>query len=56
MVVFDGKGGSTRRKKMYKGYKHGRKGLTKVNRLAGYEDLEDQQQSMKNQFVKALDV
>tara|TARA_R110001583_G_scaffold55991_2_gene169700 strand:+ start:2356 stop:3396 length:1041 start_codon:yes stop_codon:yes gene_type:complete len=54
LVVFDGKGGSTRRKKMYKGYKHGRKGLTKVNRLAGYEDLEDQQQSMKNQFVSVI--
>ena len=50
LVVFDGKGGSQRRKKMYKGYKEGRTGLTKVNRLAGYEDLEDQQQSMKNQF------
>mgnify|MGYP003148222731 FL=1 len=50
LVVFDGKGGSHRRKKMYKGYKEGRTGLTKVNRLAGYEDLEDQQQSMKNQF------
>jgi len=49
-VVFDGKGGSHRRKKMYSGYKDGRTGLTKVNRLAGYEDLEDQQQSMRNQF------
>jgi len=50
LVVFDGKGGSHRRKKMYSGYKDGRTGLTKVNRLAGYEDLEDQQQSMRNQF------
>lgn len=49
-MVFDGKGGSTRRKKMYKGYKEGRTGMTKVNRLAGYEDLEDQRESMKNQF------
>ena len=49
-VVFDGKGGSQRRKKMYKGYKEGRTGLTKVNRLAGYEDLEDQQVSMRKQF------
>ena len=28
---------------MYSGYKEGRTGLTKVNRLVGYEDLEDQQ-------------
>jgi len=50
LVVFDGKGGSHRRKKMYKGYKEGRTGLTKVNRLVGYEDLEDQQESMRKQF------
>ena len=50
LVVFDGKGGSHRRKKMYKGYKEGRTGLTKVNRLVGYEDLEDQQESMKRNF------
>lgn len=50
LVVFDGKGGSHRRKKMYSGYKEGRTGLTKVNRLAGYEDLEDQSKSMRNQF------
>lgn len=50
LVVFDGKGGSHRRKKMYSGYKEGRTGLTKVNRLAGYEDLEDQQKSMAKQF------
>jgi len=59
LVVFDGKGGSHRRKKMYSGYKEGRTGLTKVNRLAGYEDLEDQQKSMRNQFntlIKYLDL
>lgn len=59
LVVFDGKGGSHRRKKMYSGYKDGRTGLTKLNRLAGYEDLENQQESMKNQFstlIKYLDL
>lgn len=50
LVVFDGKGGSHRRKKMYSGYKEGRTGLTKVNRLVGYEDLEDQAESMKKNF------
>jgi len=50
LVVFDGKGGSHRRKKLWKGYKEGRTGLTKVNRLAGYEDLEDQAESMKRNF------
>ncbi len=59
LVVFDGKGDSHRRKKMYKGYKEGRTGLTKVNRLVGYEDLEDQQESMRKQFgllIKYLDL
>src|SRR6056300_1619458 len=58
LVVFDGKGGSHRRKKMWKGYKEGRTGLTKVNRLVGYEDLEDQAESMKRNFttlIKYLD-
>jgi DNA polymerase-1 len=59
LVVFDGKGGSHRRKKMWKGYKEGRTGLTKVNRLVGYEDLEDQAESMKRNFntlIKYLDL
>ena len=55
VIVFDGKGGSNRRKSVYKGYKEGRTGLTKINRLAGYEDLEDQQESMRNQFTRLIE-
>ena len=55
VIVFDGKGGSNRRKQVYKGYKEGRTGLTKLNRLAGYEDLEDQQVSMRNQFTRLIE-
>lgn len=55
VIVFDGKGGSNRRKQVYKGYKEGRTGLTKINRLAGYEDLEDQQVSMRNQFTRLIE-
>ncbi len=55
VIVFDGKGGSNRRKSVYKGYKEGRTGLTKLNRLAGYEDLEDQQVSMRNQFKRLIE-
>ena len=55
VIVFDGKGGSNRRKSMYKGYKEGRTGLTKINRLAGYEDLEDQSESMRKQFTRLIE-
>lgn len=55
VIVFDGKGGSNRRKSVYKGYKEGRTGLTKVNRLAGYEDLEDQSLSMRKQFARLIE-
>tara|TARA_B110000285_G_scaffold114731_1_gene130044 strand:- start:2765 stop:3814 length:1050 start_codon:yes stop_codon:yes gene_type:complete len=55
VIVFDGKGGSNRRKSVYKAYKEGRTGLTKINRLAGYEDLEDQQESMRNQFSRIIE-
>ena len=55
IVVFDGKGGSNRRKQIHKGYKQGRKGLTKLNRLAGYEDLEDQEVSMRKQFGRLIE-
>ncbi len=52
IIVFDGKGGSHRRKKMYSDYKGGRTGLTRLNRLQGYEDIEDQQESMRKQFIR----
>jgi DNA polymerase I len=55
VIVFDGKGGSNRRKSVYKGYKEGRTGLTKVNRLVGYEDLEDQSISMRKQFARLIE-
>ena len=55
VIVFDGKGGSNRRKSVYKQYKEGRTGLTKINRLAGYEDLEDQSVSMRKQFARLIE-
>lgn len=55
VIVFDGKGGSNRRKSVYKEYKEGRTGLTKLNRLAGYEDLEDQSASMRKQFSRLIE-
>lgn len=55
LMVFDGKGGSAKRKKIFPDYKAGRSGITKLNRLAGYEDLEDQDKSMKHQFATVVE-
>ena len=53
IVVFDGKGGSNSRKKIYSGYKAGReKNKLRVNRQ--YADMmneEDERESMKRQYV-----
>lgn len=53
IIVFDGKGGSTKRKKTLGSYKAGRKNKKlRVNRQ--YEDMmtdEDEKESMKRQFV-----
>ena len=53
IIVFDGKGGSVKRKKQFSGYKANRdKNKLRVNRA--YSDLmndEDERESMKRQFV-----
>lgn len=60
IVVFDGSGGSTRRRKIYPEYKNKRKNRIRVNRM--YEDISTpdlEQKSMKDQlmkFVKYLDL
>ena len=58
IVVFDGKGGSQKRKKRFSGYKSERsKNKLRVNRQ--YADLmneEDERESMKRQFVWLADI
>jgi len=55
VVVFDGKGGSVRRKKMYSNYKANRAVKTKFNRHEEFASLEDESASMKHQFSRVIE-
>jgi DNA polymerase-1 len=52
VVVFDGKGGSHRRRKIFDNYKERRAIKSRLNRAVGFEDLADEQASMKFQMVR----
>ena len=54
IIIFDGKGGSARRKKMYSGYKEGRTGLSRFNRRddVGDQTVEQEMASMREQMGK----
>ena len=55
VVVFDGTGGSQRRRKLYPDYKSNRKNKTKMNRFDEFADLVDEQASMKSQFRRIIE-
>lgn len=54
IIVFDGKGGSSRRRKMHSGYKEGRAMSTRFNRLEdlGEQTVEQELESMRLQMGK----
>ena len=54
VVVFDGKGGSRRRKDIYPEYKANRANKTAFNRYQEFASLEDEQDSMKRQFGRLI--
>jgi DNA polymerase-1 len=54
VVVFDGKGGSHRRRKIYSNYKEGRATKSRLNRIVGFEDIDDEQRSMKHQMFRVF--
>ena len=54
VIVFDGKGGSVRRKRMYPNYKANRANKTAFNRYKEFTSLEDEQQSMKRQYGRMI--
>jgi len=54
VIVFDGKGGSQRRRKLYSGYKDNKKPSSKPRRAIGFENIVDEQQSMKWQLMRLI--
>jgi DNA polymerase-1 len=52
IVVFDGKGGSYRRKQIYSNYKEKRSMKSRLNRIVGFEGIEDEQASIKHQMFR----
>lgn len=54
VVVFDGKGGSYRRRQMYSNYKERRAIKSKLNRAVGFENSDDEQASMRYQLIRVI--
>ena len=54
IIVFDGKGGSRRRKDIYPEYKANRANKTAFNRYQEFASLEDEQDRMKRQFGRVI--
>jgi len=55
VIIFDGPGGSARRRALYKEYKQNRKTSVRVNRI--YEDiadLSDEEENMKRQIMRSV--
>lgn len=56
IILFDTKGGSNRRKKIFKDYKGNRNSTPKVfNRINEFKDLIDEEESMKHQFKRVIE-
>jgi len=55
IIVFDGKGGSRRRKDIYPDYKANRANKTAFNRHKEFNSLEDEQASMRRQYSRLVE-
>ena len=51
ILVFDGRGGSQRRRKLYPDYKENRKTRTRLNRTYDFKSLDEEEKAMKNQLL-----
>lgn len=52
VVVFDGKGGSYRRRQIYPNYKERRAVNTRLNRIVGFDDIENENMSIRHQLFR----
>ena len=55
IIVFDGKGGSSRRRKMFPGYKNNRKPTLRKNRVGLYSANTDEKRNMIIQFQRIIE-
>jgi len=55
IIVFDGKGGSSRRRKMFPGYKNNRKPTLRKNRVGLYSANTDEKRNMIIQFSRIIE-
>lgn len=55
IIIFDGKGGSQKRKKMFSGYKEGRAFRSNLNRRMKFDDPADEQKNMSMQMSRVMD-
>ena len=55
IIVFDGRGGSSRRRKLYPEYKNKRRGKIRLNRINEYENIEDERHSMLMQLSRCVE-
>lgn len=56
IVIFDGKGGSLRRRQLYPEYKQNRKMDIKLNRTYDFNTIEDEKDSIKKQLMTLMSV
>ncbi len=55
VIVFDGKGGSVRRRAIFSDYKENRKSMTKLNRTYDFNTLGEEKSSQKYQLIRLIE-
>lgn len=56
IIVFDGKGGSQRRRKLYPEYKHKRKMMTRLNRTYDFNNKDEEVNAMRSQLIRLIEI